>query len=101
MGGVEREALAGDLDLASPAEREEDLLLAVFGVVVLGVALVARRQIDDLHAERLDAQLSPGAFEGAAVHGLHLIDLLHCVGAHLSPPDPRPPLGRTLGILAL
>ena len=39
MVGVEREALAGDLDLATAAQRHEDLLLAVFGVVVLGVVL--------------------------------------------------------------
>ena len=35
------------------------------GVVVLGVVLVVRRQVDHLHAERLDAELGPGALEGA------------------------------------
>ena len=40
--GVEREALALDLDLAAAAQGQVDLLLAVLAVVVLGVALVVR-----------------------------------------------------------
>ena len=96
MGAVERKALARDLDLAAAAQGEEDLLLAVFGVVVLGVALVARWQVDDLHAEGLDPELGPGALEGAAVDRLHLVDLLDRVLTHPgSSRFRRPRLGRT------
>ena len=80
--GVEREALAFDLDLAAAAQRQVDLLLAVLAVVVLGVAVEVGRQVDHLHAERLDPELGPGALEGAAVDGLHVVDLLHRVSAH-------------------
>ena len=79
---VEREALAVDLDLAAAAQGDEDLLLAVLGVVVLGVALVVRRHVDDLHAEGLDPELGAGPLEGAAEDGLHLVDLLDRVVAH-------------------
>ena len=63
--GVEREALALDLDLAAAAQDQEDLLLAVVGVVVLGVVLVAGGQVDHRHPERLDPELGPGPLEGA------------------------------------
>ena len=82
MVAVEREALAVDLDLAAAAQGDEDLLLAVLGVVVLGIALVVRRHVDDLHAEGLDPELGAGPLEGAAEDGLHLVDLLHRVVAH-------------------
>src|SRR5215218_3837785 len=82
MVGVEREALAVDLDLAAPLDRQEDLLLAVFGVVVLGVVLEVWGQIDHLQPERLDSQLGARPFEGAEVDRLHLVDPLHRVLAH-------------------
>ena len=84
MVGVEREALALDLDLAAAAQGHVDLLLAVLLVVVLGVVLVVGRHVDDLHAERFDAELGPGALEAAAEDGLHLVDSLHRVSAHVS-----------------
>ena len=79
-----------------PREGHVDLLLAVLLVVVHGVVVVVGRHVDDLHAERFDPELGPGPLEGAAEDGLHLVDLLHRVSAHLlSPPDlSRPRLGR-------
>ena len=79
---VEREALAFDLDLAAAAQGDEDLLLAVLGVVVFGIALVVRRHVDDLHAEGLDPELGARPLEGAAEDGLHLVDPLDRVVAH-------------------
>src|SRR4029077_18741180 len=59
-----------------------DLLLAVFAVVVFGIAVVVGGHVDDLHAERFDPELGPGALEGTAENGLHVVDLLHRVCAH-------------------
>ena len=49
---VEREALALDVDLAAAAHDGVDLFLPVLGMVVLGIAVGVRRQVDHLHPER-------------------------------------------------
>jgi len=86
--GVEWEALSLDLDLAAAAEGHVDLLLAVLLVVVHGVVVVVGRHVDDLHPERFDPELGPGPLEGSPEDGLHLVDPLHRVSAHLlRPPD--------------
>src|SRR5215218_146717 len=90
---VEREALAVDLDLAAPLDRQEDLLLAVFGVVVLVVVLEIRGQVDHLQPERLDPEFGSRPFESSAIDRLHLVDSLHRVLAHRRLPFCRRPPG--------
>src|SRR5262249_39149308 len=83
--GVERMALAVYLQLAAAAQRHVDLLLAVFAVIVLGVALEIGRHVDDLHAEGFDPQLGARTLERPSIDGLQLVDLLHRVVAHRGP----------------
>src|ERR1700749_4914483 len=80
--GVEREALPLDLDLAAAAKRHEDLLLAVFCMVVLRVAVEVRGHVDHLQAEGLHPQLRSRPLESPQVDSLHIVDLLHRVLAH-------------------
>src|SRR6202012_3028834 len=88
--GVERHPLAVDLELTAAFEGQEDLLLVIVGVVVAGVAAEGWRQVDHLHAERLDAELGPGPLEGAVERRVHFVDPVYRVIPHTSPfPGPN------------
>ncbi len=87
--GVDRMALAVDLDLARATEHDEDLLLSVCSVVVLRVLGCVGGHVDDLHSEGLDAELRPRALEGAEHDRLHVVDSADRVVRHLLSPFAR------------
>jgi hypothetical protein len=85
---VDRHVLAVDLELGRAAQHDVCLLDLVLRVVVLRVLIEPSRQVEHLHAERLDPQLGRRELDGAMVERPHLLDLLQLEVGHPLAPNP-------------
>ena len=80
--GLELVVLAAGVERDPPREHGVDLLLLVVGVVVLGVVLEVRRQLDDLDPERGHAEPGADAPHPAAVQGFEVLEALDRYVSH-------------------
>src|SRR3954453_5700040 len=68
--------LASGLHYAAPAEGDVELLLAILGMVVVGVAVVAGGHVDHVDAEGREAEIPPHVLEAPAHACVDLADFL-------------------------
>jgi hypothetical protein len=78
--------MEGDLTL----EHRVDLLLAVSGVIVLGMAVGVRRKAQDLHSERGHAQARTGLEKASPERCLEVLRAPHGDIGHGPTLQPRP-----------
>jgi hypothetical protein len=81
--------LIADLERGRSLQRGVHLLLPFLRVIVLRVCVHRRRHVDDLHAERLDAEPVAQQLERAVEPRLAVVQLLNRHVSHFVPPVDR------------